>query len=156
MTNPDKGLMDVTKLFEIGYFHIKLSNFRAWKKFVNRRKSNSHVDVNSLKSAFVLFWSVTELQTKKQATFGENSPLLILPFTYYSFQIEFVPLLERKPPKMSCKGKTIKWATKTGYKEKGKGKRKRARKKIKIDSQKKCATNKTAPLLDTISRKLCP
>ena len=52
--------------------------------------------------------------------------------------------------------KDDKVGNKTGYKEKGKGKRKRARKKIKIDSQKKCATNKTAPLLDRISRKLCP
>ena len=81
----------------------------------------------NLKSAFVLFW----LQTKKQATFGENSPLLILPFTYYSFQIEFVPLLERKQAKMSCKGKTIKWATKLAIKRKAKGKEREREKKSK-------------------------
>ena len=52
--------------------------------------------------------------------------------------------------------KDDKVGNKTGYKEKVKGKRKRARRKIKTDSQKKCAANKTAPLLDRISRKLCP
>ena len=80
--------------------------------------------------------------------------MLILPFTYYSLQIEFVPLLERKPPRMSCKGKTIKWATKLAIKRKAKGKE-REREKNQTRFAKKCATNKTAPLLDTISRKLC-
>ena len=45
------------------------------------------------------------LTTPEQATFGEKNPLPILLFTYYSLQIKFVPLLERKPAKISCKNK---------------------------------------------------
>ena len=53
-----KGLMDITKLFEIGHFHIKLSNLpnSALNRFVNWRKNfQFHVEVTSLTSAFVVF-----------------------------------------------------------------------------------------------------
>ena len=42
---------------------------------------------------------------------GEN-PLLILPFTYYSLKIKFVPFLKSWPVTIPCKGKTINWTAK--------------------------------------------
>jgi len=54
-----------------------------------------------------------------------------LPFTYYSLQIEFFPLLERKPAKISSKRKTIKWATKLATKRKAKRKEREREKKSK-------------------------
>ena len=38
-------------------------------------------------------------------------------------RIKFAPLLERKPAKISCERKTMKWATKLVIKRKAKGKR---------------------------------
>ena len=38
-------------------------------------------------------------------------------------RIKFAPLLERKPAKISCERKTMKWATKLAIKRKAKGKR---------------------------------
>ena len=55
-------------------------------------------------------------------------------FTYYT--IKFAPLLERKPAKISCERKTMKWATKLAIKRKAKGKR-REREKTRNKFEKK-------------------
>ena len=62
-----------------------------------------------------------------------NAPQILL-FTYYSL-IKLIHLLQRKPAKISCERKTIKWAKKKNS-YKGKEKEKRAREKIVMDSQK--------------------
>ena len=38
MTNPDKGLMDVTKLFEIGHFPYKIVEFQSMKQVCKPKK----------------------------------------------------------------------------------------------------------------------
>ena len=107
---------------------------------------------------FSTFWKIlTELQTKKQATFGEkylwrqnhnDKPARVRrifsrpgsgekiqkQFCYlpdYPLQIKFLSLLERKAAKTSWERKTIKWATKLAIKRKANEKR-REREKIEI------------------------
>ena len=77
-----------------------------------------------------------ELQTKKTSNILGKNPLPILLFTYYALQIKFLSLLEKKPAKISCERKMIKWARKLAIKRKAKGKR-RERDKIEVDSQKR-------------------
>ena len=60
--------------------------------------------------------------------------------------IKFLPLLERKPAKISCERKKIMWATKLAKNRKARGKRREREKKIEIDSQKK-ETNKQVQIL---------
>ena len=56
-----------------------------------------------------------------------------LPATLY----RSLPLLEKKPAKISCERKTIKWAIKMAIRREKKGKKEESEKKIEIDSQKK-------------------
>ena len=111
----------------------------------------------SADTSFSTFWKIqTELQTKKQATFGEkylwrqnhndkparvrrifsrpgSAEKIQSQFCYlpdYPLQIKFLSLLETKAAKTSWERKTIKWATKLAI-QKGKWKKKRARKKLK-------------------------
>ena len=110
----------------------------------------------SADTSFSTFWPIlTELQTKKQATFGEkylwrqnhnDKPARVrrifsrpgsgekiqCQFCYspdYPLQIKFLSLLETKAAKTSWERKTIKWATKLAIKRKANEKR-REREKI--------------------------
>ena len=79
-------------------------------------------------SAFVLFLSVTELQTKNKQHLGKQStanfPTYLLLFTDW-----ICPFVGKKASHNFMQKKDDKVGNKTGYKEKGKGKRKRAREK---------------------------
>ena len=104
----------------------------------------------STDTLFSTFWKIlTELQTKKQATFGEkylwrqnhnDKPARVRrifsrpgsgekiqgQFCYspdYPLQIKFLSLLETKAAKTSWERKTIKWATKLAIKRKANEKR---------------------------------
>ena len=77
---------------------------------------------------------------KKNAVFGDKSTVKFatgLATTLYRLSL-FLSWLERKPAKISCERKTIKWATKLAIKGKTKGKRKEREKKIEIKSQNSC------------------
>ena len=68
---------------------------------------------------------------KKNAVIGEKSTVNFatgLPTTLYRLSL-FLSWLERKPAKLSCERKTIKWVTKLAIKGKTKGKRKEREKK---------------------------
>ena len=129
----------------------------------------------SADTSFSTFWKIqTELQTKKQATFGEkylwrqnhndkparvrrifsrpgSAEKIQSQFCYlpdYPLQIKFLSLLETKAAKTSWERKTIKWATKLAIKRKANEKR-REREKIKIGWKIVlcvCAKNKNAAL----------
>ena len=92
----------------------------------------ARIDLSTYTS-FSKFWSIlTELITgKKTAVIGEKSTVNFatgLLTTLYRLSL-FLSWLERKPAKLSCERKTIKWATKLAIKGKTKGKRKERAKK---------------------------
>ena len=77
---------------------------------------------------------------KKRSIFGEKSTVKFatgLPTTLYRLSL-FLSWLKRKPAKISCERKTIKWPTKLAIKGKTKGKRKERAKKNRNKSQNSC------------------
>ena len=70
-------------------------------------------------------WQLQTTDYKNKQHLGKKSSVYFAIYPhYYSLQIKFIPLLERKPAKISWEWKTIKWATTMAIKRKAKGKRK--------------------------------
>ena len=129
----------------------------------------------SADTSFSTFWKIqTELQTKKQATFGEkylwrqnhndkparvrrifsrpgSAEKIQSQFCYlpdYPLQIKFLSLLETKAAKTSWERKTIKWATKLAIKRKANEKRREREKNWnRLEKLTYAHARKTKPLL---------